>query len=263
MLLGHSQSNSNKKNDVKIMYQFDYKKHSNSEKLVSENTTLIIDNNKSSIFTYQKMINLDSIQRVRELDITDVMSNRLSVYSFIAYSNDSITHYETIGNDLLKFKEPISSNWKLINEKKQISGYNCKKAIINYAGREWVAWFTSEIALNSGPYKFHGLPGLIIELYDTENIFSFKAYAIKYGDFEINNNTLNYFITEDGDKFQELDRKDFLSIRNKYYQMSLNQKLKYMNRNEEGNHELIVSSIDGGSINTNRKPKIRNFIERN
>ena len=49
MLLGHSQSNSNKKNDVKIMYQFDYKKHSNSEKLVSENTTLIIDNNKSSI----------------------------------------------------------------------------------------------------------------------------------------------------------------------------------------------------------------------
>jgi GLPGLI family protein len=40
-----------------------------------------------------------------------------------------------------------------------------KKATVNYAGRDWSAWYNLTYQLH-GPYKFHGLPGLVMMLKD-------------------------------------------------------------------------------------------------
>ena len=186
LFFGYSQSDIEKTDDIIVFYQLDYKKNVDSEKIRSEGMALIVDHEKGAIFTFEKMMHLDSIQRVRELDMADAMSNKLPTYYLISRNNDSITHYEVIGNDLLKFKESLSLNWKLINEEKNISGYTCKKAILEYAGRSWIAWYVPKIPVSQGPYKFYGLPGLIFEIYDTEKIFSFKAYEVGYGTFDRN-----------------------------------------------------------------------------
>ncbi len=63
-------------------------------------------------------------------------------------------------------------NWKIEKESKKIGKYSCKKATANFRGRDYIAWFTSEIALQFGPWKLNGLPGLILEAYDTDkNVF--------------------------------------------------------------------------------------------
>lgn len=68
-------------------------------------------------------------------------------------------------------------NWQIGNDTLTISGYTCKKAISNYMGNNYIAWFTEEIPISIGPISYYGLPGLIlkVETKSTEVI----AYSIK------------------------------------------------------------------------------------
>lgn len=56
--------------------------------------------------------------------------------------------------------------WKILPETQKIENYNCQKAIVNFGGRAWEAWFSKDLPFPEGPYKFHGLPGLIVKLED-------------------------------------------------------------------------------------------------
>ncbi|MEO9512540.1 MAG: GLPGLI family protein [Flavobacteriaceae bacterium] len=55
-------------------------------------------------------------------------------------------------------------DWKLINENKTILGYSAQKAETTHNDRKITAWFSSQLAFSDGPWKFHGLPGLILEV---------------------------------------------------------------------------------------------------
>ncbi|WP_299119208.1 GLPGLI family protein [uncultured Tenacibaculum sp.] len=78
----------------------------------------------------------------------------------------SIKKYFIIGE-----KTPIIK-WKLSNETKTIKDYECYKAFCEFRGRKYTAWYTLEIPTFFGPFKFHGLPGLILEIFDdTKEVF--------------------------------------------------------------------------------------------
>ncbi len=83
----------------------------------------------------------------------------------------------------------IKIQWEIKNETRQIGKYICKKAIGNFRGRTYIAWFTEEIQLPYGPFKLHGLPGLILEAEDSEKMFSVIMKHIEYPtiqDFDVN-----------------------------------------------------------------------------
>lgn len=69
-------------------------------------------------------------------------------------------------------------NWKIQNQYKKIMGYRCQKAEGVFRGRTYVVWFATDIPYPVGPWKLGGLPGLILEAQDSEQIFSFKAVGI-------------------------------------------------------------------------------------
>jgi GLPGLI family protein len=71
-------------------------------------------------------------------------------------------------------------NWILSNEEKIIKGYNCKQATCFYRGRNYTAWFAPEIPIPEGPYKFKGLPGLILEIEDDRGELRIWAETIQY-----------------------------------------------------------------------------------
>jgi GLPGLI family protein len=95
---------------------------------------------------------------IREKDKTIVQSNLSPSYQ-----------YEEV--------KPVF-NWKLEQGEKRILGYVCNKATTKFKGREYTAWYAKDLNVNAGPYKFEGLPGLIMEVEDSENIFHFTAVAI-------------------------------------------------------------------------------------
>lgn len=90
---------------------------------------------------------------------------------------------QTSGSDSYRFiiKEKIYPfNWSLQKETKIIGKFKCKKATTYFRGRNYIAWYTEEIPINSGPWKFSGLPGLILEVNDFENLFTWKTQTIIY-----------------------------------------------------------------------------------
>jgi GLPGLI family protein len=103
----------------------------------------------------------------------------------IIQTNDNSQFYEAAGMNLLSYNTPVIGNWKLVDETKVINSIVCKKAEVSYKGREWTAWYSTEIPFPYGPYKFSGLPGLIVKItyktedYDFELVKSVSSYNLK------------------------------------------------------------------------------------
>lgn len=69
--------------------------------------------------------------------------------------------------------------WKILNESKHIGEFHCVKATTTFRGRDYVAWFTDDIVISTGPWKFHGLPGLVVSLKDTAGRYSWSLVSFK------------------------------------------------------------------------------------
>jgi GLPGLI family protein len=92
----------------------------------------------------------------------------------IIQSNESIQYFNAVGMALLMYQEPVIKNWKLVNETKEVNTIHCKKAEVTFKGRSWIAWYAPEIPLPYGPYKFSGLPGLIVKITDDKGDYDFE-----------------------------------------------------------------------------------------
>ncbi|MFP9116451.1 GLPGLI family protein [Flavobacterium sp. RNTU_13] len=104
---------------------------------------------------------------------TDLLNKKLLFFELMV-SNEVLV--EDIYPDL---------RWTITEEQKVIADYTCVKATVSYRGRDWTAWFTPEIPLAVGPWKLHGLPGLILEAYDATGECTYKAINIAFKDNSI------------------------------------------------------------------------------
>ena len=94
------------------------------------------------------------------------------------YVGQSSSFYIKFVNLNIVIPETEKPKWKLENEYRKINDLNCQKAIANYKGRIWEAWF-APYPITDGPYKFDGLPGLIVKLHDIKKEHSFDLIQIK------------------------------------------------------------------------------------
>lgn len=96
--------------------------------------------------------------------------------------------YKISGNSFVVSDSLRLLNWQITNEFKNILDYECQAATTKFRGREYIAYFTSEIPLSEGPFKFNGLPGMILKVsninpkkrenIDSEDIYSWECIAI-------------------------------------------------------------------------------------
>lgn len=84
-----------------------------------------------------------------------------------------------VGNDSYKVLEDRKINWKISSEKKKLGTFNVQKATTDFAGRKWTAWFTTDVPIQDGPYKFSGLPGLIVEVADQTGTHKMELKGLK------------------------------------------------------------------------------------
>lgn len=140
--------------------------------------------NDKAFFISEKALKFDSIFRsefqkstlgtAQSTDFRNKSFPRTKFPYTIIQSNQNIQYFERVGMTLLSYKETPVNNWKLVDESKIINSFSCKKAEISYKGRNWTAWYSTEIPLSYGPYKFSGLPGLIIKISDQKGDYDFE-----------------------------------------------------------------------------------------
>ena len=75
--------------------------------------------------------------------------------------------------------------WTLEEDTASFLGHPCQKATCRWRGRDYVAWFAPDIPIRRGPWKFGGLPGLIMKIHDVDSLYTFEAVAIENGNFPL------------------------------------------------------------------------------
>lgn len=106
--------------------------------------------------------------------------------------------------------------WQMIEETDTILGYVCQKACLTYAGRDYTAWFTTEIPINDGPWKFWGLPGLILKVVDKEEQFEWVAIGLENIDGDIVMNK-GYYEKANPTQFRDFINRATSSIMVSFY----------------------------------------------
>jgi len=72
--------------------------------------------------------------------------------------------------------------WILLEGDSIVCDYPCKKAQTTFRGRTWTVWYTLDLPYSDGPWKFCGLPGLVLHAYESEGYFRFNCIGIEKGD---------------------------------------------------------------------------------
>ncbi|HCR77681.1 MAG TPA: GLPGLI family protein, partial [Chryseobacterium sp.] len=156
-----------------------------------------------------------------------------------SYPDYKILFFNRLDMDEYKVSDDRKMEWNILPEKEKVGEFNAQKATTDFAGRKWTAWFVADIPIQDGPYKFHGLPGLIVKLEDQTNSHSYVLKEI------INLKDREWKSQEENHRFgalvplnQEKYKKQFLDYRinpTKGIRQMLSSGTKIMMTDEKGN----------------------------
>lgn len=157
-------------------YEITYDEQINNPAVVlSAESKLYIDTKESYYYKQKTNFKQNATSQVLERKNSFVQVFRKN------FSKKEILYSQSIGNQNFFIKESIPlQRWELLKETKKIGNYLCKKAKTIFRGREYIAWFTEELPIIGGPWKFDGLSGIILEVASTDGFFALKLRTISY-----------------------------------------------------------------------------------
>lgn len=222
---------------LEVNYRMEWLRRPDSEK-PTEDLMLLQAGGKTSKFFSYKTLQRDSLLRVTPSE--QVLANPgnfkggVQYAVFQNYPQGELTCTDKIATDYLLYTEPLPEiGWELSPRTREIIGYTCRRATCTFRGRDYEAWYTEEIPLGLGPWKFRGLPGLILavnDLADPQGIIRFEATGIRKSRTPVTMADLNYLKTS---------RKKFRSTEQKFMTdpigyMSANSGVKITVQNPDG-----------------------------
>ena len=72
------------------------------------------------------------------------------------------------------------TEWQVLDDTSSILGIKCQKAVTNFYGTNFTAWFTQLYPIPAGPRNFRGLPGLILKVISEKTGSTIEAVEIQY-----------------------------------------------------------------------------------
>ena len=173
----------------KAIYELTYAPDSTDiHELKTEDFNLFLGN-KVSIFASRGRTMSDSLKMnlqgrdIGSMNFEERAKRTKTEFESVIYKGfpeEKISYSYKILRDNLRYEEDLNQfSWEILPENKLIEGYQAQKATTTFAGRNYIAWFTSEIPISEGPYKFNGLPGLILEISDVQNHYNYKLKSFE------------------------------------------------------------------------------------
>lgn len=167
-ILASSQTN-------RFIYEFKYKKDSLSDKIEKEEMVLDIDDKEVQFYEF-RALEIDSLNK-------NISGSSSYTFPFAKLkrnlASEKNMNYNFVADSYFAYESIDKMKWIIKSDTKTKEKWKLQKAITNFGGRIWEAWFTADIPYSEGPFKFRGLPGLIIELRDSKNNFSYELIRIE------------------------------------------------------------------------------------
>lgn len=134
----------------------------------------------NSIYRSYELFVFDSLVRSGDDETLLKIPKATSEQIFTDFSKDEILVIRPFLGDTFAIRSSnVNIQWKVFDSTKNIGGLTCKMAIGMYKGRVYTCWYSPEISLRSGPWKLNGLPGLIIQAYDSKKEVVFELIDLR------------------------------------------------------------------------------------
>lgn len=156
----------------RFIYDVEFRKDSTSQVTTKHNYHLDITGDEVLYYSRDYFI-ADSLIKN---NIPFPAQLKLSTSTILKHKKGSSTfnEYDLLESTVLDLQTKDVQTWILTTEKKQVKDIKLQKATTTWGGRNWIAWFAKDIPFQEGPYKFHGLPGLILEIADDQYNYRFS-----------------------------------------------------------------------------------------
>jgi len=206
---------------LQVTYNMSYQKDSNDVQSIRKIPMELLVNDSVSLFRSIRKAKRDSVDYYsgnRSLLIATPSPVNKFEYQIIKTSGLVTTYDPVIGigpdpKELVigvYHEDPDFLPWQIATDTLTKAGFLCQKATLDFGGRHWAAWFAPEIPMGDGPYKFCGLPGLIISIADTKGYWHFDLMEMKKVQREV---AINF---QDWYRLKEFSKKDFFKERKKF-----------------------------------------------
>ena len=248
----------------RFFYEYKFIPDSTNKADVKKEMMLLdIDKNGSSYYSQDKYISdstakadLEKQLKVSSGNFTIKRTEKGGVVGYKVtkqYPDFKTFIFLKVSSDTYKVEEDQKPEWKILQDKQKIGEYNAQKATTNFGGREWVAWFSTDIPFQDGPYKFYGLPGLIVTIEDKTGSHSMTL---------VGNKTFQTVKTQEqelpagiqlfgmGGKEIETNEKQFKKVWKNYVNDPTKNMREMMMKNSDGNNKVVFKSksADGREI---------------
>lgn len=184
-----------------------------------------IESNYTFFRNFQKKVDSSSVPTIEQA-ITQkrsgTITTRIKGFPADSFGNqvyynkkiDSVYLREKMYEEYIITREKTPKiKWTITDDTIRILGYLCKMAEADFRGRHYIAFFTPSIPIASGPSKFFGLPGLILQIQDDRNQVKISATKVEYP------------VSEAVEKFSGDGRLikalEYVNIRDKQYEQTI------------------------------------------
>ena len=158
------------------------------------------------IYQVDSVIYRRDINKITEQEDNDI-SNQYgfmgaSPYIILVHNRTKkISYYDRVFTDHYIYTDSAPIAWQLSTGGLIVCGHYCHKATAHFRGREWTAYYAPDIPVGRGPWKFGGLPGLILRIEDSTGDQRFTAISLR---------------TAHSDIYMDKDRDDFKTTRERF-----------------------------------------------
>lgn len=212
MSLGHLQAQESY--SYKATYRLEYQEDStDANSIKSETGVLYLGKDHSRYSSLGKAVkdSLENMENPETLRMDEY--NQLTDFKykiFKNYQDNELILAEKVFEYELKYKQYLKQiDWEIQPGNKEILGFSVQKATGTFAGRNYIAWFAPELPFSEGPYKFNGLPGLILEISDLQGHYDFRLIGLQELDKPVDK-LLNL------DNYKTISQQELAKVRDEY-----------------------------------------------
>lgn len=173
--------------NIEVIYEYtEFDPSLEKNQLLMHEVILQIGDSLVSCMDYQKYLSDSVWVSLGDVDFYEAL-NKTNIYR-------QTTHERTLRNRMtgkillndmfshrdFSYEEPVPDfGWELSEDTMTVCGYLCRKATCDFRGRKWTVWYAEELAIDAGPWKFCGLPGLVLQAKDENNELLYNAIRIR------------------------------------------------------------------------------------
>lgn len=173
-----------------VHYKFSHLRDTNNRAApYTENMALLLGKNSSVYKSYDKQLQDALFKKQVKEALANSPDGRIQIHR--NNTGSPIQYFQFPAEKKLFRKESLIINsylieealpaidWKISSDTASFGGMHCQKATTHFKGRDYTAWFCPDMPFHAGPWKLNGLPGVILEAYDTKKDVVFRFDGIE------------------------------------------------------------------------------------